>query len=181
MRLRRCITLLLLTMVAVAVAVAAAAASAGASPTGRFASTPALAAGTPALAGGTPALAAGTPALAGGTPIRAAGTPIRAQLETPPARLLVYAQEWSLLPSRSRLKPGRVIVQLWNRGQDAHDVRIRRLNRHCVMVGSTQRVPVTQSGQIRQASWHLSKGTYELYCSMPGHMKLGMHARLTVG
>ena len=109
------------------------------------------------------------------------GTPIRAQVETPPARLLVYAQEWSLWPSRSTLKPGHVIVQLWNRGQDAHDVRIRRLNRDGAMVGPTQGVPVTQSGQIRQANWHLSKGTYELYCSMPGHMKLGMHARLTVG
>jgi uncharacterized cupredoxin-like copper-binding protein len=109
-----------------------------------------------------------------------AGTPIRAQLETPPARLLVYAQEWSLWPSRSTVKPGRVIVELWNRGQDAHDVRIRRLNRHGVMVGSTQGIAVTPSGQIRQATWHLSKGTYELYCSMPGHMKLGMQARLTV-
>jgi len=135
------------------VAVAAAAASAGASPTGRPA----------------------------GTSIRPAGTRFQAQVETPPARLLVYAQEWSLWPSRSTLKPGHVIVQLWNRGQDAHDVRIRRLNRDGAMVGPTQGVPVTQSGQIRQANWHLSKGTYELYCSMPGHMKLGMHARLTVG
>jgi uncharacterized cupredoxin-like copper-binding protein len=109
-----------------------------------------------------------------------AGAPIRAQLETPPARLMVYAQEWSLWPSRSTVNPGTVIVQLWNRGQEAHDVRIRRLNRHGVMVGRTQGVPVTQSGLLRQATWRLSKGTYELYCSMPGHMKLGMHARLTV-
>jgi plastocyanin len=106
--------------------------------------------------------------------------PIRAQIETPPARLLVYAQEWSLWPSRSRLKPGRVIVQLWNRGQDAHDLRIRRLDGRGMMVGPTQGVGVTESGQLRQATWHLSKGTYELYCSMPGHMKLGMHARIAV-
>jgi hypothetical protein len=106
--------------------------------------------------------------------------PIRAELAAPPARLLVYAQEWSLWPSRSTLPAGGVIVQLWNRGQDAHDLRIRRLNRRGVMVGSTQAVGVTQSGQVRQADWHLAKGTYELYCSMPGHLKLGMHARLTV-
>jgi plastocyanin len=106
--------------------------------------------------------------------------PIRAQIETPPARLLVYAQEWSLWPSRPRLKPGRVIVQLWNRGQDAHDLRIRRLDGRGMMVGPTQGVGVTESGQLRQATWHLSKGTYELYCSMPGHMKLGMHARIAV-
>lgn len=97
-----------------------------------------------------------------------------------PARLLVYAQEWSLWPSRSWVPAGTVIVQLWNRGQDAHDVRIRRLNRQGRMVGRTQGVRVTQSGQISQATWHLSRGNYEMYCSMPGHMKLGMHARLSV-
>jgi plastocyanin len=130
-----------------------------------------------AAVAGTAASATARPAGPAGV---VAGAPIRAQLEPPPARLLVDAQEWSLWPSRSTVKPGRLIVELWNRGQDAHDVRIRRLNRDGLMVGPTQGVPVTQSGQIRQATWHLSKGTYELYCSMPGHMKLGMHARLTV-
>ena len=98
----------------------------------------------------------------------------------PPARMLVYAQEWSLWPSRSWVPAGTVIVELWNRGQDAHDVRIRRLNRRGQMVGGTQGVRATPSGQISHATWHLGRGTYELYCSMPGHMKKGMHARLTV-
>jgi len=98
----------------------------------------------------------------------------------PPARMLVYAQEWSLWPSRSSLPAGRVIVQLWNRGQDAHDPRIRRLDRHGRMVGGAQGVAVTQSGSLSQASWRLVPGLYELYCSMPGHLKLGMHARLRV-
>jgi hypothetical protein len=96
-----------------------------------------------------------------------------------PARLLVYAQEWSLWPSRPSLRRGRVIVQLWNRGQDAHDLRVRRL-RHGVMVGRTQGAGVTQSGKVSQASWSLSPGTYELYCSMPGHLKRGMHTRITI-
>jgi Sulfocyanin (SoxE) domain len=96
------------------------------------------------------------------------------------SRLLVYAQEWSLWLSRSTLPAGNVIVQLWNRGQDAHDVRIRRLNSRGAMVGRYQGIGVTQSGQIRQAVWPLGPGRYELYCSMPGHMKRGMHARLTV-
>ncbi|HTU97415.1 MAG TPA: hypothetical protein VMF14_16330 [Solirubrobacteraceae bacterium] len=97
-----------------------------------------------------------------------------------PSRLLVYAQEWSLWPSRPSVKPGTVIVQLWNRGQDAHDLRVRRL-RHGAMVGRAQGEAVTQSGKLSQATWHLSAGTYELYCSMPGHLKKGMHTRITVG
>jgi hypothetical protein len=96
-----------------------------------------------------------------------------------PARLLVYAQEWSLWPSRPSVKAGRLIVQLWNRGEDAHDLRIRRL-RGRAMVGRTQSDAITQSGKVSQASWHLSPGTYELYCSMPGHLRRGMHTRITV-
>jgi plastocyanin len=96
-----------------------------------------------------------------------------------PARLLVYAQEWSLWPSRSSLHSGRVIVQLWNRGEDAHDLKVRRL-RHGAMVGRAQGAGVTQSGKLSQATWRLAPGTYELYCSMPGHLKRGMHTRITV-
>jgi uncharacterized cupredoxin-like copper-binding protein len=96
-----------------------------------------------------------------------------------PARLLVYAQEWSLWPSRPSVKAGKLIVQLWNRGQDAHDLRIRRVS-HGAMVGRSQNDSVTQSGKVSQASWHLGPGTYELYCSMPGHLRRGMHTRITV-
>jgi plastocyanin len=96
-----------------------------------------------------------------------------------PARLLVYAQEWSLWPSRPSIKAGTVIVQMWNRGQDSHDLRVRRLS-HGAMVGRTQGDAITQSGKLSQATWRLSPGTYELYCSMPGHLKKGMHTRITV-
>ena len=98
-----------------------------------------------------------------------------------PAHLLVYAQEWSLWPSRTSVPAGKVIVQLWNRGQDAHDLRIRRLDERGQMVGPVlDGVRITLSGHVNQATWHLNAGRYELYCSMPGHLKMGMHARLTV-
>jgi uncharacterized cupredoxin-like copper-binding protein len=49
------------------------------------------------------------------------------------------------------------------------------------MVGPIEgRVKVTMPGKISDATWHLRAGHYELYCSMPGHMHLGMHAKLTV-
>jgi hypothetical protein len=98
----------------------------------------------------------------------------------PPARMLVYAQEWSLWPSRAALAAGAVIVQLWNRGQDAHDLRIRRLGRGGGMTGPAQGIAVTQSGRLRQASWRLRRGRYELYCSMPSHLARGMHTLLVV-
>ncbi len=122
------------------------------------------------------ALAAATGALAALPAV--AKTPTAAHRHAP-ARMLVDAQEWSLWPSRSSLPAGRVVVQLWNRGQDAHDLRIRRLRRG-LMSGRAQGVRVTQSGRLSQATWQLAKGSYELYCSMPGHLQRGMHARLTV-
>jgi len=98
-----------------------------------------------------------------------------------PAHLLVYAQEWSLWASRRSVPAGTVIVELWHRGQDAHDLRLRRLNAHGQMVGPILgAVRLTPSGQLSQAIWHLRAGRYELYCSLPGHLMMGMHARLTV-
>jgi hypothetical protein len=98
----------------------------------------------------------------------------------PPARMLVYAQEWSLYGSRASVPAGRVTVQLWNRGQDPHDLRIRRLSRSGRMVGAAQAVRKTGSGALSQAHWRLQAGRYELYCSLPGHLRRGMHAKLTV-
>ena len=98
---------------------------------------------------------------------------------TGPARMLVYAQEWSLWPSRSSVPAGRLVVQLWNRGQDAHDLRISRL-RHGHMSGRAQGVAVTQSGGLSQATWQLKPGRYVLYCSMPGHYRKGMHTTILV-
>jgi uncharacterized cupredoxin-like copper-binding protein len=90
--------------------------------------------------------------------------------------MLVYAKEWSLWPSRTSLPVGRVTVQLYNRGEDAHDLRIRRVGHR----GPTQTVAVTQSGQLGQATWRLARGTYELYCSLSGHRAKGMHVTLQV-
>lgn len=97
------------------------------------------------------------------------------------AHLLVYAQEWSLWPSRTSVPAGTVIVELWNRGQDSHDLRIRRLNAHGHMIGPILgAVRITPSGQVHQATWHLKAGRCEIYCSLPGHLMMGMHTRLTV-
>ena len=108
-------------------------------------------------------------------PARTTGAASRA-----PVHMLVYAQEWSLWPSRTTLPSGGVAVQLWNRGQDAHDLRIRRVNRAGHMIGRALGAPVTLSGNIRDVSWTLRPGLYELYCSMPGHRARGMHVRVRV-
>ena len=112
-------------------------------------------------------------------PVAGAGAATR--IEPAPTHLLVYAQEWSLWPSRDKLPAGKVLVELWNRGQDMHDLRIRHVNALGQMVGPIDgSVRTTPSGQISHATWHLNRGHYIFYCSMPGHFKKGMHARITV-
>ncbi len=114
--------------------------------------------------------------LAGAAEARA----VRSTARPTAAHLLVYAQEWSLWPSRSTLPAGTIDVELWNRGQDSHDVRVRAL-KHGTMTGPVLAgVKVTASGAISTAVWHLRAGRYELYCSMPGHLAMGMHTTITV-
>ncbi len=123
------------------------------------------------------ATAIGAAALAtAGAAQRRAGQPS----PKPPARMLVYAQEWSLYASRASVPSGRVIVQLWDRGQDAHNLRIQRVHAGGRLYGKVQALAVTQSGKLGQASWHLPAGHYELYCSLPGHRAHGMHTTLVV-
>ena len=95
--------------------------------------------------------------------------------------LLIDAQEWSLWPSRGSVPAGTIYVELWNRGQDIHDTWVRRLDSHGQMVGPVlDKVKQTLPGDVSHAVWHLRAGRYELFCSMPGHMKLGMRARMRV-
>jgi plastocyanin len=110
-------------------------------------------------------------------------TPIKheqSHRRTPPARMLVYAQEWSLWPSRTSVPAGRVTVQLWNRGEDSHDLRIQRLGAGGSLTGPAQGVAITRSGGVSHSTWKLKPGRYELYCSLPGHLQNGMHTTLVV-
>jgi uncharacterized cupredoxin-like copper-binding protein len=109
------------------------------------------------------------------------GLALAAKKHRAPVHLMIDVQEWSMWPSRASVPAGTVLVELWNRGQDMHDAWIRRVDAAGQMVGPVVgRVSVTRPGQISQTTWHLKAGHYELFCSMPGHIDLGMHAKLTV-
>jgi plastocyanin len=93
----------------------------------------------------------------------------------PPARVQVVAQEFRYALSRQTIKAGAAIIELRNLGQDAHDLRLRR-------VGGTHvyALPLTQSGQTVDREFTLRPGTYRLYCSVANHRSLGMRATLVV-
>ena len=95
-----------------------------------------------------------------------------------PARMLVTADEWMLLASRQRIAAGKVEVQLYNRGEDAHDLAARRITRDGGRVGRTFRVRETRPGDLGEATWRLNSGKYSLWCTLPGHRAAGMRATL---
>ena len=81
-----------------------------------------------------------------------------------PARRLVVAREWSLTLSRGSVPAGAVTVQLYDRGQDAHNLNIRRVGARGRMAGTAQSVSLAQAGALTEATWHLAPGRYEVYC-----------------
>ena len=92
-----------------------------------------------------------------------------------PARLFVDAKEWSLVLSRQSLKAGPARIQLFNGGEDSHDLRLRR-------VGGTRALTIsaTAPGDVSERRAILRAGTWRLWCSLPGHANAGMRATLTV-
>jgi len=93
----------------------------------------------------------------------------------PPARVQVVAQEFRFSLSRTVIKHGWAIVELRNIGQDAHDLRLRRVGGTRVYVW-----PVAQPGQTIDKELKLLPGTYRLTCGVANHAKLGMVATLHV-
>jgi hypothetical protein len=94
-----------------------------------------------------------------------------------PSRMLVTADEWNLTLSRTKLDPGPSIVELYNRGEDAHDVKIKRRGSKKVVA-----IPETGSEQTtRVQTAFLPDSRYVLWCSLPEHRDAGMEAELRTG
>ncbi|MEA2421620.1 MAG: hypothetical protein QOF55_719 [Thermoleophilaceae bacterium] len=93
-----------------------------------------------------------------------------------PARLGVVAREWSLTLSRTTLPAGAAVVELQNLGEDAHNLRVERVDG----TGGPLDVPLAEAGERQSGETTLSAGDYKVYCALPGHDAQGMHARLTV-
>ena len=97
-----------------------------------------------------------------------------------PARVLVSADEWWFTPSRRAVERGPVLVQLMNLGEDAHDLVLRRVDRRGRPTGAIRSLPETPAGELTEAETTLRRGRWLLYCSLPGHRRLGMRAALRV-
>jgi uncharacterized cupredoxin-like copper-binding protein len=99
-----------------------------------------------------------------------------AQAASAPQRIQVTEDEWSLVLSRQRLRPGVALVEVFNIGQDAHDLVLQRKAKGAKPV----RVPKLDHFMRKTVRVKLVAGAYALWCSLPRHRERGMTATLRV-
>lgn len=93
-----------------------------------------------------------------------------------PARVQVSAEEFSLAMSRTKVRPGTVILELVNYGEDDHDLALRRN----ATGARTFRTRVVQPGRLGRIEARLAAGRYTLWCTLADHRTQGMSATLVV-
>lgn len=99
-----------------------------------------------------------------------------AAAEKTPSRLLVTASEWRYVLSKGKIRGGPAIVQLYNGGEDPHNLRIRRASG-----GAVRRIGQLEPGEAGSVELRLGRGKrYRLWCSLPQHRDRGMKATLKV-
>lgn len=91
------------------------------------------------------------------------------------SNLQVTLVEYRLMLSEAVVKAGPVDLEAIDAGMDAHDLRLRHGRSRSYIAE-----PLLQSGQRFDGVVMLKPGLYHLWCSLPGHWQLGMHATLRV-
>ena len=94
----------------------------------------------------------------------------------PLTRVQVLAREFDFTLSRTAVAAGLVAVELNNRGEDPHDLRVERADDPSTSFS----FPVTLSESVTTRKFELTPGTWKLYCTLEGHEALGMSATLFV-
>jgi hypothetical protein len=92
----------------------------------------------------------------------------------PPSRLLVTAREYSLGLSRPKVDAGAAIVELYDYGEDPHNLQLQRVGG--LRVFSLGEVGPGETGRLEMRLRRRS--TYRLWCSLDGHEARGMSATL---
>jgi hypothetical protein len=96
-------------------------------------------------------------------------------LPGPSTHLQVTQIEYHLLLSEAVVKAGPVSLEEIDGGMDQHDLRLRHQGSSHV-IGE----PLLSPGERWDGVVDLKPGLYHLWCSLPQHKALGMHAILKV-
>ncbi len=81
--------------------------------------------------------------------------------------------EFKIALDSSSISAGRVTFDVKNDGKIQHDLVVKGN-------GIEAKTPLLDAGESKTLSVDLKPGTYDLYCSVPGHKQAGMDVKLTV-
>jgi uncharacterized cupredoxin-like copper-binding protein len=81
--------------------------------------------------------------------------------------------EFKIALDSSSISAGRVTFEVKNDGKIPHDLVVKGK-------GIEAKTPLLDAGESKPLSVDLKPGTYDVYCSVPGHKQAGMDLKLTV-
>jgi uncharacterized cupredoxin-like copper-binding protein len=82
--------------------------------------------------------------------------------------------EFKIALDSSSISAGRVTFEVKNDGKIPHDLVVKGN-------GVEAKTPLLDAGESKPLSVDLKPGTYDVYCSVPGHKQAGMDLKLTIG
>ena len=88
-------------------------------------------------------------------------------------KVAVSETEFKIKLDPSSISAGRVSFEVGNDGKIPHDFVIEGN-------GVKEQTPTLDAGQSKTLTVDLEAGTYDVYCSIPGHKQAGMDLKLTV-
>jgi len=86
-------------------------------------------------------------------------------------------REWSITTYRTKVKAGTVRFLVTNRGEDAHNLRVRGPNGYRSRISDDA---ASGGGHATLTTRLKRPGRYVLVCVKPGHERLGMRATIKV-
>src|SRR5205814_2380485 len=90
----------------------------------------------------------------------------------PPAasNVAVSETEFKITAASTKFKAGQITFQVKNTGKIPHDLAVKQIG---------DKTKLIQPGDSAKLTVTLKPGTYELYCTVPGHEAAGMKQNIT--
>jgi uncharacterized cupredoxin-like copper-binding protein len=107
------------------------------------------------------------------TTTQAASTTGATTTTSAPASVQVSESEFKIALPKSTVAAGSYSFEVKNDGHIPHNLVVQGNGVH-------EKTPTIQPGKSATLSVDLKPGTYDVYCSIPGHKQAGMDAKLTV-
>ena len=83
-------------------------------------------------------------------------------------------KDFSITLAKTTVSPGTYTFHVVNNGPSSHDLTINGPG------VANQKTSLLSSGSSQDLTVTLTSGTYDVYCSVPGHKAAGMDTKLTV-